>query len=495
MKLTNCFYSGTGSKYVAVIFMLVCTMVFQPDPAEPAVGSALRLCPIAFDLNTVEKQLKQLVKDWGEVNFQVDDVLVRHVSYYIKYYAVQDVERSNQAILRSETYLPFIKYIFRKYKIHEDVAFALPFVESRFNPGVKSFAGAVGMFQFMGPTAIHYGLKVGDNGRDERKEYKKAAKACARYLSDNRRVFVSMILSMASYHHGTRTVTDVLLNCGEGHVRKFGPIFRNKRLGPFSKEYLPACLAAALIYRYLKQNKLTKLAVSEFKTRTLGSRTSVKALKKQAPDLFEMNPDLLHAKFSYPYVGTNGYVLLSKINHASAVARIKKYPDWAQNPAPAVSGGSRIDGVPRIIHYTAQSYNDLAGIAAIFGTSVKALKFINSYSMKRHLLPGDVVEIRGMAPSTQILDGKSTVCGQSLEIKTLKNETLQTFCKRVRRTIGSACTKYRWQMGEGLSPALIYYWNHDFLGEIQPDTPMEEGLNLKVYSDYRWEKIESKDRR
>ena len=94
---------------------------------------------------------------------------------------------------------------FKKYDIVEDVAFALPFVESGFNPGARSNAGALGMFQFLDGTAIHYGLKISDNGQDERKDYKKSTVACAKYLRNNRRVFASTVLSLASYHHGTQS--------------------------------------------------------------------------------------------------------------------------------------------------------------------------------------------------------------------------------------------------------------------------------------------------
>nr|WP_320016869.1 transglycosylase SLT domain-containing protein [uncultured Desulfobacter sp.] len=446
--------------------------------------------PLTFDLNTVEKQLKEMMADWGEAAFDVDDLLVRHVSYFIKYYTVQNVDRSNKIIRRSEKYLHYIKKTFKKYSIDEDIAFALPFVESGFNPNARSNAGALGMFQFLDSTAIHYGLKISDNGQDERRDYKKSTVACAKYLRDNRRVFASTVLSLSSYHHGTKMVTDVLLNYGDAPGRTFGPIFKNSTLGPFSREYVPQCLAAALIYRYLKENRLAMLSVPGFESKSIRVNTSVKFLKKKIQNLYQLNPDLQYARSIYPYASSNGYVLLTKIVYPSFTDRmVRKYPDWAKNFELHQPAGIKIKGLPKTIHYVVQTHNDLSGIAAIFGTSEKVLKFSNRFLVKQGLQPGDVIEIKGMAPTTRVLDGKSIVCDTSRGVlATQEDETLEAFCKRVVKTIRADCSLSPWQMGENLSPELIYYWNHDVLGSIQPDTPLEGGLSLRIYSDYRWHK-------
>lgn len=492
MKPSALFFRNSNKKSGIVFFILIFSAMLQSIPAMAENRMNLKFNHVAFDLNTVEKQLTDMMADLGETAFDVDDELVRHVSYFIKYYTVQNVEKSNNMIRRSEQYLYDIKKTFRQYGIAEDIAFALPFVESGFNPGAQSNVGALGMFQFLDTTAVQYGLKIGDNGLDERKDYKKSAAACAKYLRDNRRVFASTVLSLASYHHGTRTVTDVLLTYGDDPGRTFGPIFENSLLGPFSREYIPQCLAAALIYRYLKQHRLVMLSVPAFESKILQAQTSVKALKNKIPDLYKLNPDLQRATAIYPYAGSNGYMLLTRIGYSSVKAEmIRKYPDWAKNPVPQPSGGTKIKGLPQTIRYVVQTHNDLSGIAGIFGTSVKALKFSNRFIVKDGLHPGDVIEIKGMAPTTRILDGNSTLCNTPRELVTRENETLETFCNRVVKTIRSDCALNPWQMGADLTPALIYYWNHDALGPIQPDTPLEGGLNLRIYSDYLWLKTAS----
>ena len=470
------------------IVLLFCT-VLQSSTTMGQNHVSLNLQPVAFDLYTVEKELTRMLADWGETAFEVDDVLVRHVSYFIKYYTVAHVDKSNKIIRRSEKYLRYIKKRFKKHGIAEDVAFALPFVESGFSPGAQSDAGAVGMFQFLDGTAMHCGLKIDGAGLDERTDYKKSADACARYLRDNRRVFASTVLSIASYHHGTKMVADVLLNCGDESERKFGPIFQSRFLGPFSREYIPQCLAAALIYRYLRQNKLIMLPVPDFESQTLRAGTSVNALKKRMPGLYKLNPDLLHAKSIYPYVSSNGYVLLTKIETPALTAKlVRQYPEWAKSPKLPPDGNKKIKGLPQTIQYVVQTHNDLSGIAEIFGTSEKALKFTNRFIVKQGGHPGDVIEIKGMAPTTRALDAESIVSGNPGVLATREDETLEDFCNRVVKTVRADCISCPWEMGANLTPALIYYWNHDVLGSIQPDTPLEGGLNLKIYTDYRWYK-------
>lgn len=489
MKLFSLFFRNINKKRVFVFFILTFCTMLQSSAAMAQSRANLNFKSVEFDLYMVEKQLTELMVDWGETAFEVDDVLVRHVSYYIKYYTVQNIDKSNKMIRRSEKYLHHIKMVFKKYGIAQDVAFALPFVESGFNPNVRSNAGALGMFQFLDTTAIHYGLKIRANGLDERRDYKKAADACARYLRDNRRVFVSTVLSLASYHHGTKMVADVLLNSGDDPARKFGPIFKSRFLGPYSREYIPQCLAAALIYRYLWANRLVMLPVPGFESRRIRAGTSIKSLRKKIPDLYKLNPDLLHAKSIYPYAGSNGYVLLTRIGAPALTAKmVRKYPEWAKNPKPLPSGSTKIKGLPKTIHYVVQTHNDLSGIADVFGTSEKALKFSNRFIVKQGLHPGDVIEVKGMAPTTRALDANSILSGKHRALATRKGETLETFCKRAIKTIREDCISCPWQMGENLTPSLIYYWNHDVLGGVQPDTPLEGGLNFKIYSDYRWHK-------
>jgi hypothetical protein len=102
MKTSSLFFKQINKKPGSIFLILICFAMFQSSAAMAQNRVNLNLKPVAFDLNTVEKQLTEMMADWGETAFDVDDALVRHVSYFIKYYAVQNVDKSNNIIRRSE---------------------------------------------------------------------------------------------------------------------------------------------------------------------------------------------------------------------------------------------------------------------------------------------------------------------------------------------------------------------------------------------------------
>ena len=85
MKLSSLFFRKPNRKTGIVFFILIFFAIFQSNPAMAENRVNLNFKPLTFDLNTVEKQLTEMMADWGETAFDVDDLLVRHVSYFIKY--------------------------------------------------------------------------------------------------------------------------------------------------------------------------------------------------------------------------------------------------------------------------------------------------------------------------------------------------------------------------------------------------------------------------
>ena len=521
--------------FLLVLLLSACQAPIQKIPSEEPIKKSVQAVPPSVkkieDIKKVELKklsnwplkrsiiqsaLIEMLEDWGEPAFEVDDVLVRHVSYFYKYYSIIDYKRSNRAIRRSQKYLPYIIKVFEKYKLPEDIAFALPFVESSFNPKARSGVGAAGMFQFMKATARQYGLNV-TRSKDERLDVYKAAPACARYLRNNRNVFASSVLSLGSYHHGTGKVSTVLLSAANADERRFGPIFTNKRLGRYSKEYIPQCLSAALIYRFMKKMKINSLPEMSFKTKKLSQKIPVTNFEKSISDLYEMNPDLTQGIYTYSYASTKGYMLISNvnigkidvakmtfkkktkqhINETRVIDKPAKTYKWPSNPSVRSSGKSKVSGRSKYIRYVFQQGNKLKVIADIFGTSVYKIKQAreNHYLKRRSPRPGDVIRIEGLSPTTQKIGGGGYVCGHKKNLLTRNKENLIELCKRIQNTIRRSCQKSKWHMGADISPELIYYWNSDVLEDIGPKTSLSGGIPLVVYTDYLWNKALLSERR
>lgn len=83
----------------------------------------------------------------------------------------------------------------------------LPVVESALDPTAVSRVGAVGLWQFMVPTAKRFDLTV-NSLLDERRDPIKSSQAAARYLRVLHNEFQDWTLAIAAY------------NCGENNVRK-----------------------------------------------------------------------------------------------------------------------------------------------------------------------------------------------------------------------------------------------------------------------------------
>lgn len=77
-------------------------------------------------------------------------------------------------------YSPYIRKVATKYKVPLEIA-SLAAIESSFNPLAKSPAGALGMWQFMAPTASEYGLTVHRN-IDQRLDWKLSTEAAIKYI-------------------------------------------------------------------------------------------------------------------------------------------------------------------------------------------------------------------------------------------------------------------------------------------------------------------------
>ncbi len=114
-------------------------------------------------------------------------------------YQLGQKDRFRKGIIRSGTYFPEIKRIFRSQGLPVDLAY-LPHVESSFNPEAYSKYGAAGIWQFTRSTgkrflALSYAL-------DERRDPIRSSYAAARLLKENYKKLGSWPMAITAYNHG-----------------------------------------------------------------------------------------------------------------------------------------------------------------------------------------------------------------------------------------------------------------------------------------------------
>jgi membrane-bound lytic murein transglycosylase D len=123
----------------------------------------------------------------------------------------------------------------------------LALIESNFNPTAKSRVKAVGLWQFMSPTAREYGLSV--RGKvDERKNPAKSTDAALTYLTQLHNRFGSWYLAAAAYNSGQGTVSKALRTVTGRTKGTDADFFRiMNKLPKETQDYVPKLIATAKV--------------------------------------------------------------------------------------------------------------------------------------------------------------------------------------------------------------------------------------------------------
>lgn len=142
---------------------------------------------------------------------------------------------------RAETYFPMVEYILTEEEVPTELKY-LALVESGLNPSARSWAGAVGMWQFIASTGRESGLRI-DRWIDERRDPEKATRAAARHLRDLYEEFGDWHLAMAAYNCGVACVKRALRrSSGSTFWEAYGSLPRETR------GYIPMFVATAQIF-------------------------------------------------------------------------------------------------------------------------------------------------------------------------------------------------------------------------------------------------------
>ncbi len=165
-------------------------------------------------------------------------VLNRDVQHAISYFQTRARKVVQKWLDRSASVIPELLPFIREEGLPDEIIY-LAMIESGFNYHAKSYAKAVGPWQFIKGTGKRYGLKI-NNWYDERRDPELSTRAAAAYLRDLYYMFGDWYLAMASY------------NCGEGkvlkHVRKYGDNYwLLSRLPKQTRGYVPSYIAARMI--------------------------------------------------------------------------------------------------------------------------------------------------------------------------------------------------------------------------------------------------------
>ena len=174
----------------------------------------------------------------------------RVVRSYIDTYTRKKRDKTEAMLGRTVMYFPLFEKLLLENDLPIDLKY-LSIVESALNPEARSRSGAVGLWQFMTPTARENGLQI-NRYVDERKDPEKATKAAMRYLRKQFHRFGNWELALAAYNGGPGRVNRAIKR---GRSKNFWRIRRH--LPRETRNYVPAFIAATYIANFYHDHNLT----------------------------------------------------------------------------------------------------------------------------------------------------------------------------------------------------------------------------------------------
>lgn len=283
-------------------------MVMAPSAADPEVEAGRGFGTQVFSPSPLDDLARiDLTNDEtrGTTDEQArESVVAAHLDFgfkpnaliqsYINYYLGRGRATMEQGLRRSGRFMAMSRKIFREEGVPQDLVWLCQ-VESAWLPNARSWAAAVGLWQFIAGTGTRFGLQI-DSWVDERSSFEKATRASARYLrflAD--RYDGNWELAMAAYNTGEGRIDAAIAKSG---YADFWEIYERGLIPRETRNYVPNILATIIIaknpqrfgfavdpepsltYDYVKVNNLVDLKL-------------VADATDASPDLIEaLNPEL-----------------------------------------------------------------------------------------------------------------------------------------------------------------------------------------------------------
>ncbi len=264
-----------------------------PEP-KPEPGLKVEEEVVALSGEDLRQQMARVARAEAGTTFDFPIDLNDKVVTWVREFTTTRRVFIERALGRSARYMPMVRQIFAEEGVPQDLGY-LAVIESGFQNHARSYAAAVGMWQFIRSTGRIYGLK-GSAWVDERRDPVKSARASARYLRRLYEISGDWYLALVGYNAGPLTTERAVANVGS---RNFWDLARSRWLRNQTKNYVPEILAAILIGRNPERYGLSIVpeAPFAFENVQVDKATSLGVLARTAgvavEDLKDLNPELL----------------------------------------------------------------------------------------------------------------------------------------------------------------------------------------------------------
>jgi membrane-bound lytic murein transglycosylase D len=357
----NLRYLGYGS---AVRQNLECAL----DEAD-AFGDELpfALAPVTdianFDVNSV--------KDRYDIPVEMQPLVVQ----YIRFFQGSGRKWFRRWMSRSTRYIPMMQSILESQGLPRDLVY-LSMIESGFNNQAKSWAAAVGPWQFIAGTAKDFNLR-NDFWVDERRDPVKSTWAAGRFLSQLHGDLGHWYLAWAGYNTGGNRVRRMIT---AQKTTDFWILSESKKgFAKETKHYVPKLIACALVAKHpeafgFSQDEFQYEAPLEYDEVKLTSQVDLDVLARAAnitlEELAIYNPEVKRW-CTPPATETEPYVI--KIPKASAAV-------FAENFA-KFTPGERLS----FVFHKVKKGDTLSAIARSYSSAPEAILKMNGLKSAKSL--------------------------------------------------------------------------------------------------------------
>ena len=312
------------------------------------------------------------------------------VNSFIKMYTERKRDLVERMIGLSEYYFPMFEESLDKYELPLELKY-LPIIESALNPGARSRAGAMGLWQFMYGTGKFVNLEI-TSFVDERRDPVKSTDAAAKYLKNLYDIYSDWHLAIAAYNCGPGNVNRAIKRSG-GKTNYWEIYYLLPRE---TRGYVPLFIAASYVMNFYQEHNLTPqipAMPTDVDTIMVNSYLHfdqiAATLNFDKEHLQALNPMYRYGvipateKKAYPLVLPNekAFEFIDKDTTVYAWERNKYFPNnTLVNPTDRSTGyfiPSDVKGKAKIV-YTVKSGDTVGGIASKYRVKTNDLIYWNN---------------------------------------------------------------------------------------------------------------------